>query len=85
MTTIAPEINERVDVPTNGNGHGDSRGTRPIAIGIDLHRQIDLELVLQDQARGYRITKRAFVEEAVRKYLDEIKHQRPLASETTKP
>lgn len=68
---------------SNGTRHGaaehsagDSRGTRPIAIGVELHHQIDMELVLQDQERGYRITKRAFVEKAVQKYLDELKQTR---------
>jgi hypothetical protein len=56
--------------------NGDSRGTRPIAIGVELHHQIDMELVLQDQSRGYRMTKRAFVEEAVQKYLEELKNNR---------
>jgi len=56
--------------------NGDARGTRPIAIGVELHHQIDMELVLQDQSRGYRMTKRAFVEEAVQKYLEELKNNR---------
>jgi hypothetical protein len=74
---LITELKEQLANPDRTHRNmADARGTRPIAIGVELHRQIDMELVLQDRARGYRLTKRAFVEEAVQRYLDELKQLR---------